>query len=112
MFRHTALLVHGLEKICLGCVCCAATGAHQYQLGLAKAKRDAMQLPAALATLVTVRPLRVRRELWDFTATASYARYGGTVRHCWRACWWMGLFEILYCTILYCALVSVRRGGG
>ena len=64
-----------------------------------------MQLPAALATLVTGRPFRVLRELLDFEVTASYARHGGTVRCCWRVCWRMSLFEILYCTVLYCGVV-------
>ena len=105
MFRHIALLVHRLEKFCSGCVCCAATGAHPCQLGLAKAKRDAMQLPVALAALVAGRPLRVQRELWDFAATASYARYGGTVRNCWRGRWRMSLLEILHCTVLYCTVL-------
>ena len=67
-----------------------------------------MQLPTALATFVTGRPLRVRRELWDFAATASNAWHGGTVRYCGRACWQMNLFEVLYCTVVYCNVGVMR----
>ena len=102
MFRHIALLVHGLENFCSGCVCCAATGAHPCQLGLAKAKRDAMQLPVALATLVAGRPLRVQRELWDCTQLlAAWALadelVGNTALYC------TVLYRtVMYCTVLYC----------
>ena len=73
-----------------------------------RVRRELWDFAATSSLLETGRPLRVRRELWDFAATSSYARCGGTVRHYWRACWRMGLLEILYCTVLYFSVGKAR----